>query len=564
MISKLRALLTKRDKQFLLVLLVFSIFISVIETVGIGIIMPFINLASDFTLVQNNEYLRKAYMMFGFQSEVNFVAAIGGLLIVFYIFRSGANLFYNYLLVRFAQGRYHLLAFRLFQNYLGMPYKEFVNKNSSFLTKTIITEAAGLTTIVQNSLFLISEIFVVLFIYLMLLYVNMKVTLLLSIILIIKIVALKLTVSKKIKIEGSKRAEFQKSFFEVVNASFGNFKLIKLMTNEEETLKRFSVSSQGFAKSNIVNGTLIHVPRLFLEAVGFGLMIFVMVYLIVKYQSDIKSAIPLLSIYVLALYRLLPSVNRILQSYNTIMFQHKSLDIVHSELLYDIEDFGKQKIDFNHKITLEGISFGFEEKKRLFEDFSLEINKGQKVAFTGESGAGKSTLVDIIISLYKPLNGRILIDDTLLSEENIPSWRRKIGYIPQTIYLFDGSVGENVAFGREYDEERIINALKKANIWEFLAGKEGLLTKVGEGGIILSGGQKQRIAIARALYGDPEILVLDEATSALDNETEAKIMDEIYEASRDKTLIIIAHRLSTIERCERVLKIENGKIIDAK
>lgn len=560
MIAKLRSLLTKRDKQYLLGLLLFSIIISAIETIGIGIIMPFIQLASDFSMIHDYAILAKTYAFLGFEKEMDFVVLIGIVLIVFYLFRSAINLLYQHLLVRFAQGRYHLLAFRLFQNYLGMPYKEFVNKNSSYLTKTIVTEAGSLTALIQNALFLISEVFVLIFIYAMLLYVNFKITLLLTAILLVKVLLLKYTISRKIKSEGTKRAEFQKNFYEIVNASFGNFKLIKLMTNEADILKRFGQSSIGFAKANITNGTLQHIPRLFLEAVGFGLMIFVIVYLILKYEQDIQAVIPMLSIYVMALYRLLPSINRILGSYNNILFQHKSLEIVHQELLYDVESLRDEPVSFSRTIELQNIHFAYEEDKPLFQGLSLTIRKGSKVAFVGESGAGKSTLVDIIIALYKPKSGRILIDNQELNEANILSWRRKVGYIPQSIYLFDGSVGENVAFGREMNEEKMIDSLKKANIWEFLQTKEGLDTRVGEGGIILSGGQKQRIAIARALYGDPKLLVLDEATSALDNETEEKIMDEIYEASREKTLIIIAHRLSTIQRCEKVFRIENGVV----
>lgn len=560
MIAKLSSLLNRRDKQYLVLLLFFSIFISAIETIGVGIVMPFIQLASDFSLVHSNEYLKKIYEILGFDREMDLVVLVGVLLIFFYLFRSGVNLLYQHLLVRFAQGRYHLLAFRLFQNYMGMPYKEFIKKNSGYLTKSIVTEAVGLTGLIQNALFLVSEFFVVLFIYIMLLFVNVKVTTLLTLILAVKVVLLKVTVSKKIKIEGNKRAAFQKDFFETVGSSFANFKFIKLTTNEEKVLKTFGKSSMGYTKANITNYTLQQVPRLFLEAVGFGLMVFVIVYLILKYQSDIKNVIPLLSVYVLALYRLLPSVNRIIASYNQIMFSHKSLDIVHTELNYDIEEFGNQTLKFNESIHLKSIEFSYETDKPLFDDLSLVVRKGDKIAFVGESGSGKSTLVDIIIGLYKPKAGKILIDGIELNENNVRSWRQKIGYIPQSIYLFDGNVGDNVIFGREYDEAKLIEVLKKANIWDFLQSKEGLQTRVGEGGVVLSGGQKQRIAIARALYGDPEILVLDEATSALDNETETKIMEEIYSVSQDKTLIIIAHRLSTIERCSKIYKITDGRV----
>jgi ATP-binding cassette subfamily B protein/ATP-binding cassette subfamily C protein len=189
-------------------------------------------------------------------------------------------------------------------------------------------------------------------------------------------------------------------------------------------------------------------------------------------------------------------------------------------------------------------------------NLTLGIEKGQKIAFVGESGSGKSTLVDLICGIYRPNSGKIFIDNVELDNSNIVSWRKKIGYIPQSIYLFDGTIADNISFGREYNEDKLIKVLKQANIYDVLIEKEGLDTMVGEGGIQLSGGQKQRIGIARALYGEPEILVLDEATSALDSETEKAIMDEIYKISEDKTLMIIAHRLSTIEKCDVRIDLE--------
>ena len=215
---------------------------------------------------------------------------------------------------------------------------------------------------------------------------------------------------------------------------------------------------------------------------------------------------------------------------------------------------------YSKKITIENLSFEYEESIPILKDINIEIKKGSKIAFIGESGSGKSTLVDIIIGLYKPQNGSIKSDNKILDNLNIKSWRSKVGYIPQSVYLFDGTVGENVAFGSKYDKEKIDEVLKKAKIYDFLNTKLGQDTLVGEGGILLSGGQKQRIAIARALYIDPEILVLDEATSALDDKTEKKIMNEIYDVSSDKTLIIIAHRLTTLERCEKIYKLSNGTI----
>jgi len=369
------------------------------------------------------------------------------------------------------------------------------------------------------------------------------------------------TVSKIIKRQGVKREKFQRYFYDVINTTFGNFKMIKLRGDEERIKKKFAEVSFDFARTNIINQTLAQFPRLFLEAISFSLVAFIVIYLIFKYQSDISAAFGLLSMFVLGLYRLMPSVNRILASYNQILFYMKSLEIVHNDLIYEAEDLSNEEITFNEKIELKDVSFSYIEGNKILSNINLTIKKGEKIEFTGESGSGKSTLVDIIIGLYRPSKGTVNIDDKVLDEKNVKSWRRKIGYIPQTIYLFDGTVAQNIALGESIDENKMIEVLKKANIWNFLKEHhQGLKTKVGEGGVKLSGGQKQRIAIARALYSDPEVLVLDEATSALDNETEAKIMDEIYKVSEDKTLIIIAHRLSTLEKCEKVYKLENGKI----
>lgn len=562
MITKLQSLLTKRDKYFLLGLLFFSIFISIVETVGISAIMPFISVATDFSIIHTNDYYGAVYSFFGFNNDVSFIVTFGVALIFFYILRSAINLIYFYLLAKFSEGRYHLLAYRLFENYMGMPYQQFVTKNSSTLTKSIVTEASNLTNLISAFLLMFSEIFVVILIYAMMLYVNYKITLLLTIILVVNAFFMIKTVSKKIKKAGRIRAELQEKFYEVINRSFGNFKLIKLNANSDDILHKFSKSSFGYANANITNRTFSQVPRLFLEAMGFGLIVLIITYLVWKYENNIVSVLALISMFVLALYRLMPSVNRIMTSYNQILFLYRSLDIVYHDLAYCPEKLGNKQVLFLTEITLNDITFEYEKNHSVLNKINLSITKGSKVAFVGESGSGKSTLVDVIIGLYKPQEGSISSDNILIDDSNIKSWRSKVGYIPQSVYLFDGTVGENVAFGFEYNRDRIDEVLKKAKIYDFLKDKKGESTLVGEGGVMLSGGQKQRIAIARALYGNPEILVLDEATSALDSETEKKIMDEIYDISKDKTLIIIAHRLSTIDRCDRIYRLENGKILN--
>lgn len=561
--SKISLLLTKRDKLFLGYLLVFSIFISLIETVGVSIIMPFIAVATDFTHIQSNPYFSFLYNFFSFTSSVHFILVFGICLILFYLGRSVLNLFYIYLLARFARGRYHLIAYRLFENYLGRSYQHFTIFNSGELSKSIISEAQNVTNIIQQLLLMISETLVVMFIYSVLIWMNWKITALLTLILGMNAFLLTQTVSKWIKVEGIKKEVAQKSFYNIILTTFGNFKMLKLKSKDSLILNDFAKQSDIFAKSNISHETLGSTPRLFLEALGFGIVVFVIIYLVYKYDTNIASSLPMISVFIIALYRLLPSANRILNGYNQVLFYHKALDIVHNDLIYEIEDLGEDSITFEKRIELCNVSFGYTKEKLIFKEVNLSIQKGECVGIIGESGSGKSTLIDVIIGLYRPLHGQIFIDDMPLHDTNIKAWRQKIGYIPQSIYLFDGSVADNVAFGEFKDVPKIKDALRKANMLDFLEEHhKGIETRVGEGGIMLSGGQKQRIAIARAFYQDPEILVLDEATSALDTETESKIMQEIYEICHDKTLIIVAHRLSTIKQCSRIYKLLQGKLYE--
>lgn len=561
MLDKLRSLLTKRDKQFLLGLLFFSILISVIETVGISVIMPFMSIAIDFNLIHENEYYSYFYKLLSFKSEISFILFFGISLVFFYLFRSLINIFYFYLLSKFTQGRYHLLAYRLFENYMNMPYQKFTTKNSSTLNKTIINEASYLTLLLSSLLLMMSEIFIVIFIYGMMLYVDFKITLFLTIVLFFNAFIMIKTISVKIKKMGVIRAEFQKKFYETINKSFGNFKLIKLQENKEDMLDEFGKSSFAYAEANITYSTMVQVPRLFLEAIAFSIIVSIITYLVWKYESNVSGMLAVVSMFVLALYRLMPSINRIMSSYNSILFYHKSLDIIYNDLSYQHENLGSKKILFKNKIVIKNLDFEYEKDKPILKNINLIIEKGSKIGFIGESGSGKSTLVDTIIGLYEPKKGEIFLDTMLLDSENIQSWRSKVGYIPQSVYLFDGTVGENVAFGLKYNSKKIDKVLKQAKIYDFLENKDGQETLVGEAGVMLSGGQKQRVAIARALYSNPEILVLDEATSALDNETESAIMDAIYDISKDKTLLIIAHRLSTLDRCDKIYKLVNGEIL---
>ena len=558
-IQKLRSLLNKKNKRHLVWLILFSVFVSVVETIGISAIMPFIDIATNFDNIHSNQYYQWAFDFFGFEREVNFAIVFGLVLFGFYVFRGGVNLLYSYLMAHFTENLYAQTTRKLFKIYLTMPYQVFTNKNSSYLTKAIITEASLISKVINSVLLMMSEALVIIFLYILMMVASWKITLVFTVVLSIKMLFLTKTISKKIKSVGKIREKTEAQFYEIINRFFGNFKQSKLQDNGriEATKNEFSVVVNKYAKVNATSGFLSALPRLFLETVGFSLIALLLTTLLYSNQSNVAHILPTLSLFAIALYRLLPSVNRIVNGYNTLLYYHRSIDVIDEELKTAQEGLGNKIIEFKDKIELTNVNFSYQEKEVL-SGINLTINKGEKIAFIGESGSGKSTLVDLIIGLYRFNQGEMKIDSILVDESNLQNWRSQIGYIPQQVYLFDGTIAQNVCFGRDLDKSLLETALKQANILDFLQTKQGVDTLVGEDGVQLSGGQKQRIAIARALYGQPEILVLDEATSALDEETERKIMHEIYQISQDKTLIVIAHRLSTIKGCDKIYQLKDG------
>lgn len=552
-LTKIRYLMSRRDKVILLFLLFATLCISIIETIGISIIMPFITFASNPNMIFENRVSKYLYDFLNASSTTEFIVWFGFAMIVFYVFRAIANIAYFHALNRFAFKKYHFFAYRLFCKTIELSYLDFTNKNADTIRRNITTEAMQASQFIQQILLMASEIITITLMYSLLLVISWKMTIVLTFILGINVLLITKTISKTIRKKGEMQAELSEQFLRIITKTLGNFKIIKLKGEQGNVLEAFNQASLKKVNTEIITQTLLPLPRFILETIGFCILTAAVVYILLKY-NDASAVIPIISMYALALYRILPSVNKILASYNMSRYHKRGLDIVYEDMIYHTESEDNEKIEFNEKIELKNITFEYLKNKPIIKDFNLVINNGDKIAFVGKSGAGKSTLIDLIIGIYKPKSGEIRIDGKLLDNSNLRSWRKKIGYIPQSVFLFDGNVAENIALNDKIDKDKIIEVCKKAKIWDFLEKNQGIDTIVGDGGIKLSGGQKQRIAIARALYNDPQILVLDEATSALDNDTESQIMDEIYDVSKDKTLLIIAHRLSTIERCK--IKIE--------
>ena len=561
MFKKIKKLFSKEEIKKLLGITVFSIIISFSEVVGLSTIVPFMAMVTNQNIIFENKYLKVIYNFFNFESTKNFIFYFGITIVIIFLIKNILNIFFNYVLVSFTRNNYYKFTNRLMNNYLKYSYQNFVKKNSNDLIKNITIEANWVVVLIQNCLMMVSEICVVVFIYIVMLYVDLKITLFVSIFMGINILLIKYFLINKVKKWGKDRFDATQEYYQIIGSTFGNYKFIKLQSDDKSILNNFKTSCKKYTEVDKKYTFVQPVPRLILEFLGFSIVVVLIIFSVMMYdENGLAKIMPVISVFFIGLYRILPSVNRIINYYQVVVFYKKSLDIIAEELESEVENIENNPIELNKKIELKNICFEFEEGKEVLKNINLNIFKGEKVAFVGESGSGKTTLVDLITGLYKPKNGNIYLDNIKLEDKNIGYWRQSIGYIPQEVYLFDGTIADNVVFNREYNEERLIESLKKARIWEFLNKKEGIKTIVGDRGIMLSGGQKQRIAIARALYDDPEVLVLDEATSALDSETEEEIMKEIYDVSKDRPLIIVAHRLTTLKDCDRIFVINNGGI----
>jgi ATP-binding cassette, subfamily B, bacterial PglK len=361
-----------------------------------------------------------------------------------------------------------------------------------------------------------------------------------------------------------------------VNQGLGASKEVKVSGNESFFINSYGHQSQIKANNSRYMKMLEQVPRLFIETLLVSVVLITMLIIVFQDRST-SELISTMALFAMAAFRLMPSITRVVALITTIKYSQPALSVVYNDLFLNKEKNhlcinspnniinNNNSRTFYDSIELDNVSFRYpNQKKYSVKDASLTIPIGQSVAFIGESGAGKTTIVDIILGLFTPENGQVLVDGINLKEQK-SIWQKKIGYIPQSIFLSDETIRGNIAFGvdnKDIDEAEVWRALEQAQLKEFVkALPDQLDTAVGERGVRLSGGQRQRIGIARALYHNPEILFMDEATSALDNETEKEIMKAIDGLKGDKTLIIIAHRLSTIENCDIVYKMNNGKVV---
>jgi ABC-type multidrug transport system fused ATPase/permease subunit len=547
----------------------FTLIGAAFEAVGVGMIMPFIAVMNDPQIIWQRPELAAVYRFLSLGNANQFLVASGIALLAIFILKNFylAGLFhFQY---KFIFDRHLKLSAALMETYLGSPYTFHLQRNSAELLRNVTAEVNALVIgILIPGMVVLTEAIVVIILIGLLFAVEPIASLSALAVLGGVYVLFHYFIQKRIGTHGLKRQQYNQALIQSVQQALGGIKESLVLERTPHFLRVFQKQSSGFALSQRIYSTINQLPRLLIETFVIGTMLLVVMVLF-KLGYDPRSLAPILGLFGMAAFRIMPSASRILSSFTTLRFYIPSVATLHRELVNERPAFSQTVVTdtplaFKDSIEVQNVSYQYPETERYaLQGISLSIPKGSAIGLVGPTGSGKTTLVDIILGLLSPTQGRILVDKKDISE-HISSWRKLIGYIPQFIYLCDDTIRNNIAFGisPEYiDERAVMEAIHAAQLDALIPRlPEGLDTVVGERGIRLSGGERQRLGIARALYHNPKVLIMDEATASLDNETERALTEAIKKLSGMKTLIIIAHRLSTVKGCSAIYVLKDGKI----
>ena len=578
LLGKLNYIFDRKQKIQLGILGIMIFIGGLLETLGVGAMIPVVTaLLTPETLkeyVDKYPILQQICDMLGIQSVGQMTTALLLALMAIYIIK---NLYLVYLVYRqntfITQSRNQMIS-RVMGEFLNRPYEQYLGADIPTVFRITDSDIPQTFSLMLAMLQLVSEVVVSGLIFIVLLCTDIFMTLFIMVLFgVMTLVIVKVFKPKLNKI-GAKNQAIQSRIAKWRIQAIYGLKDVKVLNREEFFVRNYYKTGKVGANVGRTYAVMNNIPRLLIETVFIvGVLTFIIIYL--KGGGNVASMVSTLAAFGVAAMRVLPSVNRINTYITEISYNQPSLDFVYQNLQEGMKTDAmlaqrkaysqKEKLELKDKIELNHISFHYPDSdKNIFTDAHMEVPKGKSVGIMGTSGAGKSTIVDILLGLLHAQEGEITCDGVDIFK-NYESWLAQIGYIPQSIYLIDESIRDNIAFGIDadkIDEKRIWEVLEEAQLKEFVQElPNGLDTTIGDRGVRLSGGQRQRIGIARALYHDPEILVFDEATSALDNDTEAAVMDAVNSFHGKKTMIIIAHRLNTIEKCDIIYKVEDGKLV---
>ena len=571
-LKKLLYFLAPLERKRIIFLLLMLFTMALIDTIGVASILPFIGLLSNPDLIETNTILKNTFEFsskFGVENRQQFLFVFGVMVFILLISSLSFKILAGYVQIYFSRMIEYSVSKRLLERYLKQPYSWFLNRHSADLGKFILSEANNMSEAINLALELIARIIFITILIALLFFIDPKLTLIVFFSLGgVYIIVFKFTRNFLTRI-GEERLKANQSRFTIVSEAFGASKEIKVVGLEQTYINHFSDSAQTYAKHQVSGAVIGTLPRFILEAIAFGGMLLVILYLMDK-TGTFANALPIIALYAFASYRLMPAIQQIYYSISQLRFLSPSIDTLYNEFK-NLKPFSLDKSQdvllLNKAITLNNIHYQYPNASRTtLKDINLNIPAYTTVGFVGTTGSGKTTTADIILGLLEAQQGTLEVDGQVITNKNCRAWQRSIGYVPQHIYVIDDTISANVAFGiseKNINQKAVEHAAKIANLHEFVINElpNKYQTTVGERGIRLSGGQRQRIGIARALYHNPKVLILDEATSALDNLTEQAVMDAVNNLGNNITIIIIAHRLSTLKKCNIIFKFDKGELI---
>jgi ATP-binding cassette subfamily C protein len=573
-IRKLGFLLSRRDVRGLAGLLVCVLLTGLLEVTGIIAILPFMQLVADPGMVESNPLLKRVYETCGFASTRVMLIWMGiGILLLFTV-TNLVSVLTNWLIYRSVWSLAHRLSMTMLRQYMRLPYSFYLRSNTSSLVKKAVTDITHLVTgVLLAGAQLISGLVRVILILVLLLLVNPALALLAAGIYGGLYFLVHLLRHRYLERLGSRRLAALRARFITFTEALNGVKTIRVEGASPAFLKRFEEASLEFTRIHPRFQLFNLIPRHAIELIALGSIIGIVVYMLIV-DIDLLDAIPMLSLFAIASYKLLPALNGAFVAAAQVSHHLPVIDELYQDLkqhagMEGLDDGGNVKpLEFRHEIILHQACFEYETSEGpVLKDINLTIRKGARIGIVGSTGSGKSTLIDILVGLLYPQQGSLHVDKTLITPDNVRAWRRLIAYVPQDVFLFDESIRRNIAFGipeAEIDDERLEAAARLAHIHDFIENDlpQKYQTVVGERGVRLSGGERQRIGLARAFYRRPQLLLLDEATSALDAITQERVVSSLQASGQDLTVVVVAHRFSSIKFCEAIYFVDGGSIAD--
>lgn len=576
--KKAWALLDKRERRNACIVLGVIIIGAISSALMVGSVMPFLAVLAEPSRIEKTSALAWVYDVVGFETTYGFLVSLGVVSFVVIVLSSAIQIARTWAVSRFAMMRMHSISHRLLSIYLAQPYEFFLNRHSSEMGPRILAESQQVVNqFLRPAAELIASFMTTLAIVGLLLWVEPVVATVAFVVLGSVYGIIHVWNRHTIRRLGQKRVMANRSRFRLASESLNGIKDIKLLGRERSYLERFEAPSRSMAQVDVKVAVFTQVPQFALQAVALGGIILLCLVLIDPVQVSSGAALggilPILGVFAFAGQRLMPELSKLYQSLVQIQAGSAAVEAVHEDLVLrssapqPSKTNRHNKIEFKKLLRLDGISYRYPgSEKTSINEISLTIRAGEKIGIVGGTGAGKTTLGDIILGLLQPSRGKLVVDEVDINSETLWAWMNRVGYVPQDIFMTDASIAENIALGitgNDIDYKRIFTASKIARIDRLIEEElpYGYDTQIGEKGVRLSGGQRQRIGIARAMYRDADLIVFDEATSALDNLTEYEVMDAITSLPDHKTVIMIAHRLSTLRGCDRIIVIEQGRLV---